>query len=87
MTLEERIERTEANLDRLATVVGTLAGTVVAHDSQIGALIQITEKLNGAIDKLNATVDKLNVAIDKQGKEIADMARQWQAYINTLPRQ
>jgi L-amino acid N-acyltransferase YncA len=60
-------------------VVGTLASTVVAHDGQIEALIQITERLNAAVDKTNA-------AVDKQGQEIADMARQWQAYINTLPR-
>ena len=66
MTPDERIERTEANLDRLTGVVAALADTVVAHDNQIEALLAM---------------------VDKQGQQIADQGRQWQAYINTLPRQ
>jgi uncharacterized coiled-coil protein SlyX len=73
MTPEERIERTEANLDRLTVVVDTLASSVVAHDNQIEAH--------------DRQIDALLTVVEKQGKEIADMARQWQAYINTLPRQ
>jgi peptidoglycan hydrolase CwlO-like protein len=80
MTPEERLSRTEANVDRLATVVDTLAGSVVAHDGQIEKLLTITEKHG-------AQIAALNVAIEKQGQQIADQARQWQAYINTLPRQ
>ena len=44
MTPEERIERIEANLDRLIGVVSALAGSVVSHDNQIEALIKMAEK-------------------------------------------
>jgi hypothetical protein len=59
MTIEER-------MDRLTGIVEALAGTVVSHDNQIGALIDVAEK---------------------QAAQLAALERQWQAYINTLPRQ
>jgi hypothetical protein len=59
MTIEERI-------DRLTGIVEALAGTVVAHDNQIEALIQISEE---------------------NAQNWKNLERQWQAYINTLPRQ
>jgi hypothetical protein len=36
--------RTEANLDRLAQVVGTIAASAAAHDDQIEKLVQISEE-------------------------------------------
>jgi len=72
VTVEER-------LDRLTSVVETLAGAVTAHDSvieahdrQIDALIKISEE--------NARNWKV---LERQ---LQDLSRQWQAYINTLPR-
>jgi hypothetical protein len=59
MTIEERMER-------LTGIVEALAGTVVAHDNQIEALIQISEE---------------------NARNWKSLERQWQAYINTLPRQ
>jgi hypothetical protein len=59
MTIEERI-------DRLTGIVEALASTVVAHDNQIEALIQISEE---------------------NAQNWKNLERQWQAYINTLPRQ
>ena len=80
MTPEERIERTEANLHKLTGVVATLAETVVAHDNQIeandrqiAALIENANRQSAETAALKAT--------------IADLARQWQGYINTPPRQ
>ena len=60
-------------VSNLAAVVDTVAGTVASRDDQIEALIQIVEK-NSA-------------HIAAQGQQIAALERQWQAYINTLPRQ
>lgn len=57
---------TEEKIDRLTTIVESLAGSVVAHDNQIEGLIAVAEKHQIQIDNLG---------------------RQWQAYINTLPRQ
>lgn len=58
MTIEEQIER-------LTGIVNALPGTVVAHDNQIEALIEISEK---------------------NARNWENLERQWQAYLNTLPR-
>jgi hypothetical protein len=70
---------TDERLDRLTTIVETLAGAVTAHDSvieghdrQIGALITLAERNQAAIAKVS--------------EQIAQTERQWQAYLNTLPR-
>jgi hypothetical protein len=51
--------------------VESLAASVVAHDNQIGALIQVAGKHSAQI------------AADRE--RTAAPERQWQAYINTLP--
>ena len=63
----------EEKLDRLADVVNTLASSVVSHDNQIEKLIRVAEQHSAQIAA--------------QGQQIAALERQWQAYINTLPRQ
>jgi hypothetical protein len=63
----------EEKLERLTGIVESLAGTIVAHDNQIEA----HDRQIGAL---------LQVA-EKQSAQIAAMERQWQAYIDTLPRQ
>ena len=71
---------TDDRLDRLAGIVETLAGAVMAHDSvleahdrQIGALIEAAAENRVASVELR--------------KSIADLDRRWQAYLSTLPRQ
>jgi nitrate reductase NapAB chaperone NapD len=44
MNTDERITRTEANLEKLTTVTAAIAATVAAHDDQIGKLIAVAEK-------------------------------------------
>ena len=68
-----RIDKIEAELDKLVGVVDALASSVVAHDHQIESLIKIAEHQSRELDKLRDS--------------IAALERQWQAYINTLPRQ
>jgi hypothetical protein len=70
---------TDERLDRLAGIVETLAGAVMAHDSvreahdrQIGALIKAAEENRAAAVELR--------------KSMADLDRRWQAYLNTLPK-
>jgi hypothetical protein len=72
MTVDEKI-------DRLISIVETLAGTVVAHDNQIGALITTAEKHSAQL----ASTEK---AIASTQKAIESLERQWQAYANRLPR-
>jgi hypothetical protein len=38
-----RLDRIEANLEKLTGVVGSLAASVVAHDDQIEQLIKLVE--------------------------------------------
>lgn len=64
---------TEEKLDRLTTIVDSLASSVVHHDNQIEALILVVEKQSNQIDKTE--------------RAIASLERQWQAYITTLPKQ
>jgi hypothetical protein len=59
LTIDEQLERITATLR-------PLADTVIAHDRQIGLLIELA---------------------DKHEKAITNLERQWQAYLNTLPRQ
>jgi hypothetical protein len=63
----------EEHLERLTGIVASLADTVVAHDNQIDQLIKVGENHHAQLLELN--------------KAIANLERQWQAYINTLPRQ
>lgn len=63
----------EQQLERLTGIVDSLAASVVAHDSQIEALIQVAEKHSAQI------------AADRE--RTAALERQWQAYVNTLPHQ
>jgi hypothetical protein len=44
MTIEERFERTETNLDRLTQVTASIAASVAAHDDQIEKLLLVAER-------------------------------------------
>ena len=61
--MPDRIDRIEMALDRLTTVVETLAASVTAHDDQIDSLLTAAEKHEAAI---------------------ANLERQWQAYLSTI---
>ena len=63
----------EEQLDRLTGIVASLAETVVAHDNQIEMLIKVGERHEREITAMK--------------ESILALERQWQAYINTLPRQ
>ena len=76
----ERFERIETTVEKLAGVVNALATSVVArddrieaHDRQIGALIELAAKHEKRLAEVT--------------ESIAKTERQWQAYINTLPKQ
>ena len=71
---------TDERLDRLTGIVDTLAASVVAHDSQIESLITVAEKQGSRIQALITAAEKHEQAIE-------DLHKQWQAYLNPLPRQ
>ena len=53
--------------------VGALAASVVAHDNQIEELIRFADKTSKDIGRVD--------------NQIANLTRQWQAYLNRLPPQ
>ena len=63
MTIDERMER-------LTSIVETLAGSVVAMDNQIEAH--------------DRQIEALITLAEKHDQALKEMRRQWQAYINTL---
>ena len=66
MTIEEQVER-------LTGIVGALADSVVAHDTQIEGLIRVAESQERRLREVT--------------EALANVERQWQAYIKTLPHQ
>jgi uncharacterized protein (DUF3084 family) len=63
---------TDERIDRLTGVLEALAASVVARDNQIDA----HDRQIGALIDLAA----------KHQKQLESLERQWQAYVNTLPR-
>jgi hypothetical protein len=64
---------TDERLDRLTGIVETLAGAVTAHDS----VLEAHDRQIGALITL----------AEKNQAAIAQIQREWQAYLNTLRRQ
>jgi uncharacterized protein (DUF3084 family) len=70
---------TEEKLDRLTGIVETLAGSIAAHDNKIEAHDRQIE----ALIELASTQQKV---AEQHSQQIANLEKQWQAYLNTLPR-
>jgi hypothetical protein len=63
----------DERVERLTGIVESLAPAAVAHDNQIEALIIVSERNAANWERLE--------------RSMASLERQWQAYLNTLPRQ
>jgi len=86
--------------EQLTEIVGALAASVVARDNQLDALTNITRELSVTTHELSITTRELSITASKHDAQIgqlvefsknlkesfANMERQWQAYLNTLPR-
>jgi hypothetical protein len=70
---------TDERMDRLTTIVESLAPSVVHRDDRIGALTGISESLVTAARETRQGIEQLR-------QTVAATERQWQAYITTLPR-
>ena len=85
MTIEEQLQR-------LTTAVESLASSVIAHDNQIdahtlqiGALIDLAATQQKQIGAHDAQIAALLDLAEKHAQSTANLEKQWQAYINTLP--
>lgn len=56
-------------------------------EERIERLTGIVESLAGTVVAHDNQIEGLIRVAEKQADQIAAMERQWQAYINTLPRQ
>jgi hypothetical protein len=72
LTIDQKLELLHDSVKALAGAVAADDDKIDAHDRQIGALIEVAERTNNTIDKIS--------------KEIANLEKQWQTYINTLPK-
>jgi hypothetical protein len=79
MTIEEQLKAhtdligaLAVNLDKLSKTVEVLADNALVHDAQIEALIHIGEKHSARLAEI--------------AEQVANTEKQWQAYLNTLPR-
>ena len=73
MQIEEQLQRLTGIVESLAASVVARDGQIDAHDRQIGALIDMMAEQKRRLDQLTESVAKTE--------------RQWQAYVNRLPRQ
>jgi hypothetical protein len=71
---------TDERLERLTNIVDSPASSVVAHDSQIDAMIQVGERHQAQLARLTTEVTRV-------AGEIANLTHQWQACLNRLPSQ
>jgi hypothetical protein len=60
---------------------------IEAHDRQIEALIRLAREHREEMKALDKRIADLVRAAIETRKATQDLWRQWQAYINTLPRQ
>jgi len=87
MTIEEKLEKLTGIVDSLAASVVAHDDLIEAHDRQIGAMIDLAAKQQQQIAGHDARIAALLELAEKHAEASANLERQWQAYINTLPRQ
>lgn len=80
MTIDERLEHLRETVAGLAQVALTHDYAIKAHDRQIGVLI-------AKADKSWTEFEELRREMAETRREMAETRRQWQAYLNTLPKQ
>jgi len=59
----------------------------VTTEEKIDRLTNIVDALASTVVAHDNQIESLIKVAEVQGRQISDLARQWQAYINTLPRQ
>jgi methyl-accepting chemotaxis protein len=72
MTTDERIDAIAKTLEQTTGVVAALAGTVAAHDRQIGAIL--------------TAITDLKTTVAENANNWEQLRREWQAYLSTLPK-
>jgi hypothetical protein len=78
---QERFERIERNLEKVAELAHAIGASVIAHDGQIDKLLQAAQAHGEQIAQLARTQQE-------QQKQWEQLRREFQAYLTTVhPRQ
>ena len=85
---------TDERLERLTGIVDALASSVVAHDSVLDKVSSVVaanagtlETLARSIEAHDRQIDALLTISEENARKWENLERQWQAYLNSLPRQ
>jgi ABC-type transporter Mla subunit MlaD len=87
MNLEEKIERLSGIVESLTASVVAHDNQIAAHTGQIGAIIDLAAAQQRQIAAHDQQIDALLKISEENARSWKNLERQWQAYINTLPRQ
>ena len=79
-------EGRQNQIDALAWTAESRQDQIDAHHAQIGALIAIFQQQAAEGAEFDRRLESTRL-VEENAKATANLERQWQAYINTLPRQ
>src|SRR6266542_2770870 len=82
---DNQIEAHDRQIEALISLDERERGRLEAHDRQIEALIALDEKQRARLDSLVQATEQNSAQIAEVSRAVANLERQWQAYINTLP--
>jgi hypothetical protein len=74
-------------IDALARIAESRQDQIDAHDAQIGALIATFQQQAAEDAEFDRPWESTRILVVENARATANLERQWQAYINTLPRQ
>ena len=85
--LDARLEAMAANAERQDARINALIGVAEIHDRRTAALMAAAEIHERHLSEIGLKIEQNSDQIAALTKDIADLDKRWQAYINTLPRQ
>ena len=97
MTIDERLEALTQSVELIASTHAdsdrrtrqgfeTLTGLHADTDARINKLIDLAETQQRQIEAHDTQIDALLTLAEKHAESQANLEKQWQAYIRTLPR-
>jgi septation ring formation regulator EzrA len=86
LTIDERFDRIESNLAEVLNAVAALNLHSHRTDRRFERVADNFEKVHELVKSLERTAELLLESASKHEAAIANLEKQWQAYITTLPK-